>query len=386
MRKSTTKAKEIVKLRFKELANGNKRIYLDYYHNGKREYEFLKAYTIIPENTTEDKAKNKKILQLAEAIKAKRIVSIQTEEQGFKQPAKSKVNLCKYVQFLADKALKETGNKRSTYHNLLSLNRHLIEYKGNNCTLAEIDEKYLNGFISYLKTAKNLSTTKRYTTITKNTQNKLFNKFSYVLNEAERNSIINHNPIKKIDKKEKPKAEESKREYLTIDEVKTLIKTDCTNEQLKQAFIFCCLTGLRFSDAKKITWKDFFINSEGETELQFRMQKTKRQMYLQISNEALKWLPERNNTLDTDLVYTMPRNDHANEILNKWVTDAKINKHITFHSSRHTAATLLLSKKVPIEVVSKLLGHTKISTTQIYAKIVNQAQREAVNIQNGLFN
>ena len=115
------------------------------------------------------------------------------------------------------------------------------------------------------------------------------------------------------------------------------------------------------------------------------MKKTDGQMYLQVSKEALKWLPARNNAKDEDLVYSLPRNDHANDILRKWVIDAEIKKQITFHCSRHTAATLNLSLGVPLEVVSKLLGHTKISTTQIYAKIVNESRRTAVDKQNGIF-
>lgn len=108
-------------------------------------------------------------------------------------------------------------------------------------------------------------------------------------------------------------------------------------------------------------------------------------MYLQISNEAIKWLPKREDAKDSDLVYKLPKNDHANKVLKKWVSDANISKKITFHCSRHTSATLNLTLGVPIEVVSKLMGHTKISTTQIYAKIVNDAKREAVNKQNGAF-
>ena len=76
----------------------------------------------------------------------------------------------------------------------------------------------------------------------------------------------------------------------------------------------------------------------------------------------------------------------VNPILSEWVKAAGINKDITFHCSRHTAATLNLSLGVPVAVVSTLMGHSKISTTEIYAKIVDEAQRKAVNKQDGLFN
>jgi len=382
--KKKPKIKEPVKIRFKKLANGNQSIYLDYYHEGNREYDFLKLY-IVPEKSPIDKASNDHIRSLANAIKAKRIVAIQNESHGFKNKASKNINLCLYIQRIADEQLAKTGNRQSMYHSLLSLNRHIKAYSGENITFAQIDGDYIKGFISYLQTAKNKATKENPVTIAQNTQHKLYNKFCYILSIAEREGIISNNPSNKIPVADKPKAEEGKREYLTITELKQLIATESKHPQLKAAYLFCSLTGLRFSDAKKIKWSDIRKDHKGATELQFRMQKTNGLMYLQISTEALKWLPERNDAKDEDLVFILPRNDHANDILRLWVTDAKINKKVTFHCSRHTAATLNLSLGVPLEVVSKLLGHNKISTTQIYAKIVNVARREAVDKQNGIF-
>jgi integrase len=378
------KIKEPVKIRFKKLANGNQSIYLDYYHDGKREYDFLKLY-IVPEKTPIDKASNAHTLSLANSIKAQRIVAIQNESHGFKTKTSKNVNLCLYIQRIAEEQLAKTGNRQSMYHSLLSLNRHIQSYKGENTTFAQIDEDYMKGFISYLKTAKNKAIKKNPPVISQNTQHKLYNKFCYILSAAEREEIIANNPANKIPIDDKPKAREGKREYLTVSELKQLINTDSKHPQLKAAYLFCSLTGLRYGDAKKIKWGDIRNDNNGETELQFRMQKTDGLMYLQISKEALKWLPAKNGAKDEDLVYTLPRNDHANDILRQWVEDAEIKKQITFHCSRHTAATLNLTLGVPLEVVSKLLGHTKISTTQIYAKIVNEARREAVDKQNGLF-
>lgn len=382
--KKKPKIKEPVKIRFKKLANGNQSIYLDYYHEGKREYDFLKLY-IVPERTPINKASNEHTRSLANAIKAQRIVAIQNESHGFKPKTSKKINLCSYIQRIADEQLAKTGNRQSMYHSLLSLNRHIKTYSGENITFAQIDVEYIKGFISYLKTAKNKATKKNPATIAQNTQHKLFNRLSYILNIAKSEEIIPNNPVDKIRKEDKPKATEGNREYLTIDEIKKLINTKCKNEQLKAAFLFCSLTGLRFGNARKIKWEDFRIDNKGQIELKFRLNKSYRPMYLQISKEALKWLPDRNNAKNEDLVYSLPRNDHTNVIIRQWTKDAKIKKQVTFHCSRHTAATLDLSLGVPLEVVSKLLGHTKISTTQIYAKIVDEARREAVDKQNGIF-
>ncbi len=382
--KKKPKIKEPVRIRFKKLADGNQSIYLDYYHEGKREYDFLKLY-IVPELTPVDKEKNEQTLKLASSIKSQRIVALQNELHGFKTKASKNVKLCSFIQRIAEEQLAKTGNRQSMYHSLLSLIHHIKEYKGDNTTFAQIDEDYLKGFISYLKTAKNKAVKKNPPTISQNTQNKLYNKLCYILSIAEREGVITINPANKISAADKPKTKEGKREYLTVTELKQLINTDCKHLQLKLAYLFCSLTGLRYSDAKKIKWVDFRKDNKGATELIFRMKKTQGQMYLQISSEALKWLPERQDAKDDDLVYTLPRNDHANDILRQWVKDAELKKQVTFHCSRHTAATLNLSLGVPLEVVSKLLGHTKISTTQIYAKIVNEARRQAVDKQNGLF-
>jgi integrase len=382
--KKKPKIKQPVKIRFKKLADGNQSIYLDYYHEGKREYDFLKLY-IVPEKTPIDKASNEHTLSLANSIKAQKIVAIQNESHGFKTKTSKNVNLCLFIQRIAEEQLAKTGNRQSMYHSLLSLNRHIKAYLGENITFAQIDEDYIKGFISYLKTAKNKSFKKESVTISQNTQHKLYNKFCYILSIAEREGKIVQNPANKIPVSDKPKVKEGKREYLTITELKQLINTDCKHPKLKAAYLFCSLTGLRYSDAKKIKWENFRIDNKGATELLFRMKKTQGQMYLQVSTEALKWLPARNEAKDEDLVYTLPRNDHANEILRQWIIDAEIKKQVTFHCSRHTAATLNLSLGVPLEVVSKLLGHTKISTTQIYAKIVNEARRKAVDKQNGIF-
>ena len=382
--KKKPKIKEPVRIRFKKLANGNQSIYLDYYKEGKREYDFLKLY-IVPEKTPIDKASNEHTLNLANSIKAKRIVALQNESHGFKNKTSKNVNLCLFIQRIAEEQLAKTGNRQSMYHSLLSLIGHIKVYRGDYTTFAQIDEDYLKGFISYLKTAKNKAVKKNAPIISQNTQHKLYNKFCYILSIAERERVIANNPANKIQAADKPKAKEGKREYLTVTELKQLINTKCKHPHLKAAYLFCSLTGLRYSDAKKIKWCDIRTDNAGETELQFSMKKTDGQMYLQVSKEALKWLPERNDTKDEDLVYTLPRNDHANDILRQWVKDAQIKKQVTFHCSRHTAATLNLSLGVPLEVVSKLLGHTKISTTQIYAKIVNEARRAAVDKQNGIF-
>lgn len=389
------KAKEPIKLRFKKLANGNQSIFLEQYTGYKtteagkvkiqKKYEFLNLY-LIPELTPADKITNENTLQLANTIKAKRIVKLQEQQTGLTTRKKSKINLIDFINKVADKSLAETKRRNGDYHNYKSLARHLKAYRGE-CTLfSDIDKAFIIGFIDYLKTAKNGNFEKRekQPTISKNGQHKLFAKFSTIIRMAVISEIISSNPLDKIDLNNKPKGEPSKREYLTIPEIKKLIATDCKRPVIKNAFLFCCLVGIRFSNAKNLVWGDIDFQKSGAV-LKYKQVKVDKYEYLPISEAALKYLPTDTDINQERNIFSLPKNETVNDNLKVWIKSAGISKTITFHSSRHTAATLQLSLGTPIETVSKLLGHSKIATTQIYAKIIDKSKVEAVNKQNEIF-
>jgi len=381
------KVKEPVRIRYKQLADGSTSIYFDIYYEGKRSYEFPKFY-LIPENSRNDKIRNEETEELARTLQAKRVMELQAGTYGFNtKKANLKADFLLYIEAVAQKHFEKTNNKRGLYHNLNSLSYHLEQYKGNKITFREIDKKFIMGFIDYLRTAKSGIKFKDGSTpiLTQNTANKLFNLLKSTLNKAVQDEIIDSNPCMKIATTDKPKMQESKREYLTIEEVQRLIDTDCKNDILKHAFIFCCLTGIRWSDIRKIRFADLKTDFQGKNVVEFRQQKTKGLMELKISEEAVKWLPSKEGKASTDFIFTLPKNDSANLQLKRWCKEAGITKTVTFHCSRHTAGTLHITLGTPIEVASKLLGHTKISTTQVYAKIVGEAQRTAVEKQNNIF-
>jgi len=391
--KKTIKKDEPIKIWFKKVANGNKSIYLikRKFIDGKdtKQYECLNMF-LVPENDIISKQQNAETLRLVNQIKSERVIKHYKGEhslQTSKDKKEKKIRLISYITIIAQKHFEKTNNKRGLYHNLNSLSYHLEQYKGESITFGDIDKKFIMGFIEYLRTAKSAIKYKDGTasTLTPNTANKLYHLLKSTLNKAVQDEIIDNNPCVKIAHADKPKVEESKKEYLTIKEIQRLIETDCKNDILKSAFIFCCLTGIRWSDIRKIKFSDLKTDFEGKNIVEFRQQKTKGLMELKISSEAAKWLPCKEGKTSTDFIYILPKNESANVQLKRWCKAAGITKHVTFHCSRHTAATLYLTLGTPIEVASKLLGHTKISTTQVYAKIVNEAQREAVDKQNNIF-
>lgn len=162
---------------------------------------------------------------------------------------------------------------------------------------------------------------------------------------------------------------ESVRSYMTIEEVRSLIATPMQNEGVKSAYLFSCFCGLRISDIIGLQWKNVFIDN-GQYRLAVAMQKTKEPIYLPLSNEALKWMPERGDKTADDHVFDLPSG--INQLIKPWAKAAGISKRFTFHTARHTFATMMLTLGADLYTVSKLLGHTSVKMTQVYAKIVNK--------------
>jgi len=369
----STQAKEPIRLRTKKLANGNLSLYLDFYRDGKREYEFLKLY-LVPEKVKADKILNEETLRTANAIKAQKIVALQNEEYGFTVSSKSKI---KFIDFMVAQA--ENYEERGSYAYAQSIRNsiyHLRKYKGDAVTLRQVDKAYLLGYIDFLNT-----TGGKYNKPLSDAAKALyFDVVVIALNKAVKDEIIPTNPAHKINYKDRPQQGEATKQYLTFEEVKSLVATPCKYEVLKQAFLFACFCGLRYSDIKGLEWGKIQKIKSGEMQVEIKQQKTGEPLYLPLSVNALQWLPERGLAKDSDKVFALPHVSTVEKFLPIWAKDAGINKHITFHVSRHTNATLMLSFGADIYTVSKLLGHTNVKTTQIYAKIVDENKRKAVNL------
>lgn len=373
--KEELRIKEPIKLRVKHLANGNKSIYLDMYMNGKRKYEFLKLY-IIPEYNKSDRVRNSETLKLANAIKTQRIIELQNQSHGFKINKTSHIKLTDYIQSVAEKK-SENEVRKTVLHAVVY---HLRRYNPNDIQLSRIDKDYILGFLDYLKTAKQTHT-KKEKLLHVNTQVYYYKMLRYCLNYAVSEELISANPMNKIKNEEKPHKHRTEREYLTIDELRKLAQTPFYNGLLKKAFLFSCFCGLRHSDIIALTWGDIEMDDDGNFRLYIIQKKTKEAISLPLSQEAIKQLPKREDAKEDDIIFkkliTLGR---TNEILPKWAEQAGIKKHITFHTARHTHATMLLTLGVDLYTVSKLLGHTNIQTTQIYAKLVDESKKKAIDL------
>jgi integrase len=365
MKKETApKVKEPIRIRFKELKNGNKSIYLDYYNNGNRQYEFLKHLYIIPETSSEAKIKNTETLRKVKAIQSDKIWELENNTHGLSvNSGRNKIKLLEYVKHITE--------KKKSQNNFTALHKHLEIYRPN-AILKDVDKSFCVGFIDYLKTAKNPRTGQILNT---NTQFQYLRNFTTIINAAIDDEMLSGNPLLKI--KDKPKQKETQIEYLLPDEVKTLENTPCKSQKIKNAFLFSCYTGLRYSDVSLLTW-DKIQKDNDRVLIKFIQKKTGDPEYLPLSKKAVELLPKREPSSDTDKVFYLQAREYVNVVLKFWAMEAGIKKRLTFHVARHTHATLLLNKGVNIETVSKALGHSDIKVTQRYAKITDLTLLEAV--------
>jgi integrase len=169
--------------------------------------------------------------------------------------------------------------------------------------------------------------------------------------------------------------QETRREFLTVEELNTLAATPCEQDTMKRAALFSALTGLRHCDIQKMQWKEIQIDGD-QARLNFTQQKTKGVEYMPISLQALELCGEPRKP--EQLVFEdLPDPSWISMPLKRWIKKAGITKKITFHMSRHSFSTsVCLTNGVPVESLSQMMEHLSIKTTQIYAKVTRTKLNE----------
>lgn len=208
------------------------------------------------------------------------------------------------------------------------------------------------------------------------TKHKCFTHLKSFINRAVEAGIIDKNPLKGV----KVKTGQGNRVYLSKTELASLVDVykKLHFQGLKNSiriFLFACYTGLRYTDIKLLAW-----NNVKEDHIEIKFHKTSKHDIIPLNEKAIELLTERGQK--NQKVFRVPSNQKINEAIKEAVKQAKIEKPVSFHCARHTFATLLLEASGNIAVVSKLLGHSDIATTQIYAKVLESEKRKAVDLMN----
>lgn len=369
-----------VTLRKKPISKGRQSLYLDFYPpiqinaDKTTRREFLGLYIANKPKDALEKQDNKQTLLLAEQIRQKRDNEInkpevynQFELDQLERKEKGNISFIDYYESLMDK---RTGKNYNVWFSALY---YLKDFANNSLRFSDVDEKFCNDFKDYLLTTKSRQSTKK--TIKQNTAHSYFNKFKATLKQAFKDGILNYDLNSRI---ETIKQVDTKKVFLSLEELNRLVKAECPSDLLKSAALFSALTGLRFSDIEKLKWSEIqFFEGKGYF-IQFKQKKVKGEEFLPISEQAYSLLGEPtvfNDKVFPDLNYSA----HLNNQLIKWAMKANVSKPITFHSFRHTYAVLQLQNGTDIYTLSKMLGHKDLKTTQVYAHVVDETKRKATN-------
>lgn len=371
-----------VSLRGKKISKNRSSLYLDFYPAIMNKQtgllsrrEFLSKYIYNKPKTTTEKQHNIETYAIAEKIKQLRQNEIdkpevytEFEKERIKIKELGEKSVMKYFRAIADK------RKGSNYDNWVSAGHYLQDFVKTDIKFCDINETWCNEFKNYLLKVPSRKSAK--VKLSPNSVISYLNKLRVILKQAYKEGILQVDLNSRL---ESIKYVESHRQFLTEQELEQLFKTPSLLPAIwKPASMFSALTGLRFSDVQKLTWKEVQHNENDGYLLEYRQKKTNAAELLQISQQAYELLGERG--LPDEVVFKgLHYSDYNNDLLKKWVKDAGINKKITFHCFRHTNATLLLSKGVDLYTISKMLGHKNISTTQIYAKVMNETKRNAAD-------
>jgi integrase len=295
-----------------------------------------------------------------------------TDDENKKLEAKQKAesNFMEYFSRIANQRNK--NRSESIRLSWLIVLDYLKQYAGDNFYFSNITEGWCEEFKDFLLNVPSRKSDKAK--LMQNSAASYFSIFKAALHKAFVDGFLNVDigaRIKGI------KEQETRREFLTKEELNTLVNTPCDREELKRAALFSALTGLRHCDIQKLQWKEIAINGD-QARLNFTQQKTKGVEYMPISEQALQLCGEKGNP--NDLVFDgLPDPAWISKPLKRWITAAGITKKITFHCFRHTYATLQLTGGTDIFTVSKMLGHTNVKTTQIYTKVVDEKKQKAAN-------
>ena len=355
-----------VTVRKRPIKNGQTSLYLDFYppirnpKTGKlsrREYLGFYIYT----NPTEkfQQEYNRSMLQKAELVKCRRTESIINEEFGFLDRSKGQESFLDYFKM----RMNESTNKA----NWKAAYKHFENYAGGKCRFCDLSVAYCQKFLDYMLSDKCKRNDKLMMSTTANNH---FVKLKAALRMAYEDGHIKENIAKKL---VKAKGHGNKRLYLTKEELFALSKAECKSDVLRRAGLFSCLTGLRLSDCILLQWDDIKKSSDGGWVLDITTKKTKTDAILPISDEALALCGERGE----GQVFKKLTPNLVAAYLKDWIEAAGITKHITFHCFRHTFATLQLAEGTDIYTVSKLLTHSNLATTQVYAEVVSELKRDA---------
>ena len=350
-----------VSIRYKEKTNGMKSVYLQFYpgiRNSKGEivkYEFLNLEVYSNPKTKTQRLFNKTIEEISESIRCQRYIQIVKRDYNFLGKDNLEGDFLEYFHTNAD------------FHGpkFEAARLHFEEFCGHSCKFKDLSPSLCEKYRFYILHDKHLANCDK--SIKHNTASSYFNVFLNIVKLAFKDNIIPDDYTKDV----RPIKwnHDINKDYLTVEEIQLLeqMKYD-KHPQLPQACLFSIYTGLRRSDILDLKW-EHFVRRGNHVYIEKKIVKTEMFVRLPLSRDALRIIGKRKKegTVFTELTISI-----LNIHVKRWLELANIRKHITFHCFRHTYAMMLTEKGISTNIISSLLCHKKLSSTQVYSKVTTQ--------------
>ena len=384
-----------VEIKERVLPTGNRSLYLEYYETGFRKKEYLGIF-LAPENSAKARKHNKEALLKAQEIKAQRILcppdlhSTDGKKQRNSTLKLTWLEWCdEYIRWSED-----CGNSRKMLQHKGVVRKRIASYLENRgkkgILLKDVDREVVSGLFDFMRNEyRNPRQIKTdggkladYTLL-------LFEEtVKAIFNKAMRSDLIAANPIHDLTKGERFHAPDKHREFLTPEELTRFlnVETATGNErQVQLAFGLSSMTGLRLGDMQHLRWSDI-KDIDGTPTICISQRKTKRVVSIPLNDLAQSLLPPRDESNPDALVYHLvKKSDNISKYVRRIKDKAGIEKDFTYHSSRHTTATLAITAGADISAVKEMLGHGSVTSTEVYAKVSLDKKIQAVNLTNGVF-
>lgn len=352
----------------KSLRNGRLSLYLDYCFNGKRQRQYL---GIILDSPTDKhtRATNRAKLQLAQVLRSQREIEYLKERYPFRmtempfrlpQTAGNGIDFFSYAEeYLAQYHQKDIRLVRGVFTQLRKFHTGVL-------LLNNITPRFCHSFLDYLHRNLNGNSPVNY-----------FKKFKMCLNACVESGLILQNPANGI---RLPQYNDVTKEILSEKELTQLALTPCRNSEVKRAFLFSCMSGLRWCDVKLLCYRNIDFAQKRLTLIQKKVagHSSHSVLHLNLNASALYLLKVQSGSSE-ERVFRLPSHSYCLRMLNEWTRKAGIRKHISFHCARHTFITNLMAGGASIKTAASLAGHSSTRHTEKYIHIIDTQKQEAVD-------
>lgn len=360
-----------VTLRKRKNSDGTTSLLLDIYHQGKRRYEFLKELKLAKPSNLKDRQTNKENLELAEKICVKRAQELSAADYDLVTDTGKKTIVVEWMQaFINTYKKKDKRNLQGAlnrFKNFLTAEALRLKMPSlESLTFGRLGETLIAEFQEYLREHSTGEGAASY-----------FNRFKKMVKQAYRGKLLLHNPASDVKTKQ---GKAAKKDTLTLSDIQALSKTPTESADVKRAFLYSCVTGLRWIDVSHLTWgqintKQWYMDvrqSKGEEKVET--------LRVNLNKTAIKLLDKPGGP--EERIFTLPSANGANKTLKAWVKRAGIQKKITWHNARHSFGTNLIFYGADVTTASSLLGHTSLKHTKRYVQAANELKERATDKLN----